>query len=350
MKKFLKATLVLFLTFTSILAPSFAQEASSKKITFTISPYTSVLYGHQGEYVFTENSANNKATLSYLEWDMKPAVMVGYELQLTAKNNIFVKYNSSYGLPLVSGHMQDSDWMNNNKYYYHDSYYHPVTIILTDEQYKIKTNYSISDEIIKLNLQKEISTGFNFHVSNNITFTPIASFEYSYIYFEATNGYSQYVSNTCYKNGYFNDSYESVEKKTITGKAISLRKHSFYTWIGLSTSYRLSDKFTYTLDYSICPYAYIFSLDYHWQNGNSLFIDEMHGTNCAIKTGIKLNYNFNKNNSLVLKTNFMMSDIINGITKSTQIINRNSISISSNTTSGSDVMYGSFSIGYIYTK
>lgn len=345
MKKFLKCTIVLLLLFTSFFTPAYTQETSSKNLSFSISPYTTVLYGHQGEYVFAENSANKKAILSYLEWDMKAAVMLGYELNISSNNNHFLKYNAEYGLPLVSGKMQDSDWLNNNKYGSVLKGDCPVTIILTDDQYNIKTNYSVSDESIKLNLRKEITIGHNFYVSDYMTITPIFSLEYSYIYFEAINGYKQYTNS--YRNGYFNESYETAPKENMQGKAISLKKHSFLSWAGFSTTINPINKFSYTIDFSICPYAYIFSLDYHWAR-NDLFIDIMHGTNCAIKSGIELTYDINSKNKIFLKSNIMISDVIEGITNSSQITKRYSMSTSQNSTSGCDFEYATFTLGYTH--
>lgn len=93
--------------------------------TLSTSVYTALVYGQLGEYVFSETqSYRNDGMLSELIWDLKPALMQGFrlELEVTNRKQNQIQSGAEFGVdfsgavPLPSGSMVDRDWINTTSF------------------------------------------------------------------------------------------------------------------------------------------------------------------------------------------------------------------------------------------
>ena len=105
MKRFI--FLIIVLTFSSSL---FALD--NDYLSFRITPRFEVLNGSINEYVFNEACLNTDNKESQLDWDIKTIPSFGINADFNLVKYININLDSSVGIPIKSGNMQDYDWLN----------------------------------------------------------------------------------------------------------------------------------------------------------------------------------------------------------------------------------------------
>ncbi|MFA6937915.1 MAG: omptin family outer membrane protease [Treponema sp.] len=278
-----------------------ALAAEEKTSSVTIEPFTSIKYGKLGEYVYDTDSNGDLQKLSYLEWEVKPLVLAGLNASAKTKN-ITIAYNFlSYGVPLSSGNMYDSDWM-----------------ALTD----MKTNYSISENTLNHFLQAGCNVNYTFKTNTIISITPGAGFDFSSISFSARNGYGwygDYERSTTHENISWNSPYA---KYYASGElmGIDYSRETFYTWLGFSANADFNKYFSLSFSAYISPYTFVSSIDKHFSNSTSTvytaYNDLMDCYFSYFKTSLASEVNFSKNFSLCLNVNCLIGESAIGITYS----------------------------------
>lgn len=295
MKKSLLILCVAFIFFNIALV------AEEKTSSVTIEPFTSIKYGKLGEYVYDTDSNGDLQKLSYLEWEVKPLVLAGLNVSAKTKN-LTIAYNFlSYGVPLSSGNMYDSDW-----------------IALTD----MKTNYSISENTLNHFLQAGYNVNYTFKTNKIISITPGAGFEFSSISFSARNGYGWY-GDYRYSTTHENVSWDSTYAKYFaTGElmGIDYSRETFCTWLGFSTTADFNKHFSLLISAYISPYTFVSSIDKHFSNSASTvytaYNDLMDCYFSYFKTSLASEFSFSKNISLCLNVNCLIGESAIGITYS----------------------------------
>ena len=207
---------------------------------FFIAPYTGVMFGKLGEYLY---DSSDSYICSYLEWEEKPLCFIGLDAGLE-HNNFQFDVAFDYTLPLACGKMYDSDWNEDG----------------------IKHTYSIFESNKNtLGLNTIINTQYSFPVTENFNITPALQLQYNYYSFEARNGIGYYGSEayTGQPDVWWND--ESAKKYRVSG--IDYLRHTFFTWIGCNFDYNFG-KHSIGLGLFVAPFTYTSAIDYHTDEKN----------------------------------------------------------------------------------
>lgn len=207
---------------------------------FFIAPYTGVMFGKLGEYLY---DSSDSYICSYLEWEEKPLCFIGLDAGLE-HNNFQFDVAFDYTLPLACGKMYDSDWNEDG----------------------IKHTYSIFESNKNtLGLNTIINTQYSFPVTENFNITPALQLQYNYYSFEARNGIGYYGSEayTGQPDVWWND--ESAKKYRVSG--IDYLRHTFFTWIGSNFDYNFG-KHSIGLGLFVAPFTYTSAIDYHTDEKN----------------------------------------------------------------------------------
>ena len=207
---------------------------------FFIAPYTGVMFGKLGEYLY---DSSDSYICSYLEWEEKPLCFIGLDAGLEY-NNFQFDVAFDYTLPLACGKMYDNDWNEDG----------------------IKHTYSIFESNKNtLGLNTIINTQYSFPVTENFNITPALQLQYNYYSFEARNGIGYYGSEayTGQPDVWWND--ESAKKYRVSG--IDYLRHTFFTWIGSNFDYNFG-KHSIGLGLFVAPLTYTSAIDYHTDEKN----------------------------------------------------------------------------------
>ncbi|MFP3043016.1 omptin family outer membrane protease [Treponema primitia] len=159
---------------------SYGQDA----IDFTIfkTPYrvslatgAGVLLGQSEEIVYKNSNTDNK--LSQLLWDLKPLVYIGTALSFSRANPLaglgaVTDLSVKFGLPLLSGTMEDRDWQDSNP--------------------DLLTNFSSHDAYIQGAMLLDFSGGIAIPIVSRVVIKVLASFSYMRFSWIARDGYAQY--------------------------------------------------------------------------------------------------------------------------------------------------------------
>ncbi|GHV78558.1 hypothetical protein AGMMS49944_03490 [Spirochaetia bacterium] len=213
-----------------------------------------VLLGQAEEIVY--KYSDDDAYLSQLLWDLKPLVYLGSSLSLSRANPLAglgaaVDLSVKFGLPILSGTMEDRDW--------HDPYVIGNTY---DDIYL--TNFSSSDAYIQGAMLLDFSGGITIPIASVVAIKALVSFSYMRFSWIAQNGYLQYMR-------------ENWEKRYVQGTLISYDQN----WIILSPGIGVSWPFhrSLSLDFSffISPLIWAWDMDTHFMTGPTQFYDDMKG-------------------------------------------------------------------------
>ncbi|GAB6088578.1 omptin family outer membrane protease [Spirochaeta dissipatitropha] len=155
--------------------------------TLSTSVYTALVYGQLGEYVFSEQqSYRDDDMLSHLTWDLKPALMQGFrlELQYTNTRDDRMQSGAEFGVdfsgavPLASGKMTDRDWMNQHSF-------------RTDPDDPFSpSHYSEHDLFLLGGYRADVWA--NLHLGTDLQFLPGIGFRSHYYTFDGRDGFAIY--------------------------------------------------------------------------------------------------------------------------------------------------------------
>ena len=248
---------------------------------FFIAPYTGVMFGKLGEYLY---DSSDSYICSYLEWEEKPLCFIGLDAGLE-HNNFQFDVAFDYTLPLACGKMYDSDWNEDG----------------------IKHTYSIFESNKNtLGLNTIINTQYSFPVTENFNITPALQLQYNYYSFEARNGIGYYGSEayTGQPDVWWND--ERAKKYRVSG--IDYLRHTFFTWIGSNFDYNFG-KHSIGLGLFVAPFTYTSAIDYHTDEknlGRDYSLQEIQYSYFdRFKIIFNYEYNFNQKITLFINSDFL---------------------------------------------
>ncbi len=259
-----------------------AAESSKKNWSFSIEPYIGLRYGYLGEHLYYLDNGEYKQ-LSYLEWEMKPLLTYGGNISYTYKNFNVSTYIKS-AASLRCGNMYDSDWVE-----------------LTDT----KNDYSISENTLSSLIETGIAANYKFKPQSWLQIGPEISFDYSYISFEARNGYGWYgdYSNSSTHTNVSYDSDDATYYSSGELCGIDYNRTSFLTWIGINSSFTPFQRWSFGVSAAVSPYAFEYVYDHHYASSASdqgYYLDEVTSLFSRIKGTVSIIFAINKNFAIKL--------------------------------------------------
>lgn len=198
----------IFLLFTIFFLFAFSSFSNSKKINFSVTPYSGFTFGSVGEYLY---SSDDSFIISELDWNEK-LFNVGLDANIEYKNFYF-GIDFLYFIPSKNGSMFDSDFLKNQKEVY-------------------KANYCIFQNTSILSLDADAKLGYKIQIKK-IKLIPEARFRYSTRNFKAINGYGWFGDSSITGR---NDDYEwdsPFSRYAYKVSDIQYRRDTFYTFLGL---------------------------------------------------------------------------------------------------------------------
>ena len=289
-KNFKTSYFVLFLAFSLKTASS---EDFLSKLNFSFLPYLECTVEKQTEEVYTEVDGQNEL-LSLIEYNKTPSFTTGAKASLEFEG-LFLTAGGYYTLPVKSGFVTDSDWMN---------------ITLTGQEYtNYQTNYSYHDNYILSDYCFYAELGWTFGKKEKVSIAPFIGADYNYSYYKADDGYYIYgLSIGSTKRGgkpYYayddEDSSHIMSGKfyTLSG-VLTLERIRYTTWAGFKYNIRPMHNLTIATSFALCPYCYVQSLDSHLQRTPvDYYYDVMSGFLCGVRTNLSAELLLDKHNSLI---------------------------------------------------
>lgn len=208
---------------------------------FSLSPFTEIVYGESFEYVYKSDKI-----LSELIWDMKPLYFLGLEAGLEWKKGLSLNAEASFGLPMVTGHMEDSDWR-----------------FLDFNIDAGKTDFSRHLAELEYATVLEVRGGWNFSSTNQgrgvVSFTPSIGYRYYSWKWKGQDGYVQQSYPSYY------EWEESQTKVPAYGVGISYEQKFYIPTIGVSSSFAPNNKLKMELGITFSPLVYSYNIDRHFQ-------------------------------------------------------------------------------------
>lgn len=263
-------------------------------------------YGQVDEYVFLKECDYDDDKLSELNWDIKSEIYAGAEIEVGYKK-FFSEMKITFGIPMKTGSMLDSDWINAK--------------IQNTENYQYKTCYSEHDNYLDDDFSFDINLGYDFDIFNNdnikIKINPLFGFEYNKISFTAKNGIGYYgygwANNFKDKNGYYakwNDE-ENIVITNFSGDVITYSRQTYIFWLGFDSIFTIFDKIDVDLGFKISPYIYAESIDTHIGR-NTMFGDKTPGYFSAYKFNLGTSYKINDRNLITLNAIYFFTRTLRG--------------------------------------
>lgn len=291
MKKFWIPAFVLII---QILIPEFGFAESD--LSLDVEPFTGFHFGVQDEFVYTSKNSGEKK-LSELNWDQNKLFVYGATVHASWKN---IRFFGGLGSAAGSecGIVRDSDWLN-------------AANQNDPELDKIKTNYSESNSNLRKYFNANFGMAVDFALNPGNSISPFAMIDYYHTEFYAQDLVYQYAQRD---NDGIYGSYETAEKKFVSGEIISLERLEYLTWLGLAYNLNTTDRLTFMLSGAVCPYVYVSSLDIHKTN-SKYFLDEMEGMFCGARGMIGLKYDITSRIVLSFRVQGFVVTSDRGITK-----------------------------------
>jgi len=245
---------------------------------FSLSPQFGFLYGHVEEIVYPTNTKGD--LLSQLLWDMKPVFYYGLLMDFSPVKPLerwgfFSGLSMKYGIPGLSGVMEDRDWQS--------------------KENAELTNFSSHDNITKEMFILDFSAGVSFPFLKVLLVKTFVNISYMNFRFDGENGYLTYarlvddnVPGIYYP---LNDNPKEMSLGGL-GKVISYSQEWFYAAPGVSIGYGYKNIFLAEISFTISPLVLCKDLDEHilW---NDQYRDNMMG-GIMFEPGFQFSLNVSK--------------------------------------------------------
>ncbi|WP_232616799.1 omptin family outer membrane protease [Treponema primitia] len=240
----------------------------------SLSTGTGVLLGQSEEIVYKYSKKDDK--LSQLNWDLNPLVYLGSALSFSRADplaglGVAADLSVKFGLPILSGTMEDRDW--------HDS---SVSTSYDDPRL---TNFSSHDAYIQGAMLLDVSGGISIPIAAEVVIKAMLSVSYMRFSWIAQDGYLEYMQ-------------DGWDKKYLQGTGITYDQN----WLILSPELGLFWPFhqVLTLDFRffISPLIFASNTDTHI-NKNVQYSDIIQG-GLYLEPYLDLSFSSNQNLSLVL--------------------------------------------------
>lgn len=265
-----------------------------------LEPLFGVRYGTLNEYVFSDYNTSSNRKLSQLDWEAKPLFYAGGKASVSYKLFDFAFYGGGF-FPGRSGTMYDSDW-------------------LSDFDATMKTNYSVSDNILNAGTFCGTSFSASFSPLSFLEIAPSVSIDYERYSFTAKDGYGYYGDKKNSKTGtavsWDDENAQFYQKGELC--SIDYTRNTFYTWLGFLVQYKLLKFLKINAGIYTAPFMLIESLDHHlaFKGNGTFYNDVMYGFFKGWKFNSEVIWNINSRFSLKAAATFTRINCIKGTTYS----------------------------------
>ncbi len=273
---------------------AFAEEGDFK---LSLEPLAGFRYGQIDEYVFLKQCDYSDDKLSELNWELKNEYYAGANIEAGWKK-IFIKTTFTAGIPMQTGSMTDSDWLNAQ--------------VANAGDYQYKTCYSSHDNYLEYDFSFGIKSGYDFDLLEKEKFSlkvrPFLGFDYNIIKFKGKNGSGSYGYGS---SPYLEYNDENSLEYTYSGKVISYQRQTYLTWLGFETVFELFSRYRLNTGFQFSPYLYAESIDTHWIRSD-MFADTNPGYFSAFKWYAGHCVKINTRNSINLNLQWLYIRVLRG--------------------------------------
>jgi outer membrane protease len=241
----------------SITASLGAEPAPAQEVSLTVAAGAGIMYGTAKEF-----AREGTFAISELDWAMQPLFFVENSLELRALGGLHASLKVRSGLPMQSGIISDSDWLN---YAYNGD--------------TNKTNFSQSNCFTERAILVDVSIGWEFQLGSGFSFEPFTSFGYMSWEWTARDGYLQYPAgwfSSTPPSPPYPDWSPSQPQIPIYGTGIIYSQTYWIPAIGFRLGYRPAEKWRLAFSLAISPYVYCIDKDVHIFTGAE-YTDTMGG-------------------------------------------------------------------------
>ena len=231
-----------------------AEPAHTQGLTLSCSSGTGVMYGMAKEFAL-----NSGFAISELDWAIQPLVFVQNTLDLRALGGLHASVAVRTGLPMYSGQMTDSDWLNYQA-----------------NGDTSKTNFSQSDCFTERAVLVDVAAGWEFPVGAGFSVEPFLAFGYMSWEWSARDGYTQYPAGFPLSSAPYAPWSPSQTKDPVYGTGILYSQTWLIPAAGVRFGFRLGDAWHVSLAVSASPYVFCLDQDDHIFN-NVEYTDSMGG-------------------------------------------------------------------------
>lgn len=281
-------------------------------LSFRITPQIGLVNGSINEYVFDEeNSKNTDYKISQLDWDIKNIPVLGVKAEFNILRYIAINLSTSFGIPKISGYMQDYDWLNS----YAGIDIEIPTSWIGDDPTEL-TNYSQHTNELKNYIDFYISAGGNIYLPFNLKLTPFLSYQYESIHLAGKQGFGRYKNK---------DKTFDIKDYSNNNQVISYLQETNAMFLGLSVKFDNIPHTSLSADFFVSPkMTFLNAIDYHYTRSIA-FWDKMSNI-WQLKGNIEAQYNFNKYNKAGLFTSIQYIPVSKGDTSKKSINSDGSLS------------------------
>lgn len=278
-----------------------AFSASLKDFSLAVEPLFGLRYGQLDEYVFLKESNYSDDKLSELNWELKPELYYGLKVHGGWKD-FFAETTLSFGIPMKTGLMKDSDWFNSQTY---------AVTTANAAGHDYKTCYSEHDNHLDYDINFNFKGGYQFLIRDFVNIKPAFAFDYENIKFTGIAGqglYGNSISNN-YWAAYNDKSNNGLMK--FSGRVITYRRELYLLWLGSDFSVKLPRNFTVTTGFFFAPYVHALSFDSHLTKDVD-YADKTTGFFGAFKWNLGAEYQIDKRQSVLLNASYFYMRVIRG--------------------------------------
>lgn len=157
--------------------------AEYKQVEVSLTPVFGLLNGKVIEHVIYLNDAEERTSLSRLDWEIKNAKIFGADLSIDAFKYINLNFSYAQSIPGYNIVMDDYDWMN------------PFTTAwLEDDPTEITNHSHHENSYLNLYSKLKIGIGANLRLPGRITIIPNAGITGEYFLMTGIGGWYEYKS------------------------------------------------------------------------------------------------------------------------------------------------------------
>ena len=225
---------------------------SLKPDTIRFAPYGGISYGEAREFVYWKDQV-----LSQLVWDLKPAASMGLQSSIGWIGGLQLNADISACLPLESGHMTDSDFLN-------------VEI----NGSAAKTQFSEHNAFINYAYDFSCSAGWRFILpfslpggARNVSVEPNLGFRYMLWKWKSKDGYLQHPDEPNYPSqtdGSYTEWTEDTEKVTVYGTPIIYQQQYYIPSAGFGINVPIGLNWMLSFCFTGSFYVYCNAIDNHF--------------------------------------------------------------------------------------
>lgn len=279
----LKRIFVLFSIFIISAIKLFALENFfDDYLALQITPQFEIANGTIKEYVFDPACKNTDNKLSELDWNLKTIALFNLHVNFDVIKYVNLGLSGSFAVPQRSDFMQDYDWLNSvgGADGLHTDW-------LNDDPTE-KTNFSEHINHLDKYMVFQAYLGGNIYLPLEFKLSPRITYQYEFIRFSSSNGYSKYKSN-------------NFQIKKFEGKVISYEQEINSVLLGLNARVGIIPRTKIDLSFDISPnLTFLNAIDYHYINQTkygTAFLDSFHNI-MMIMSEANAQYSFSKNHSI----------------------------------------------------